>query len=252
MAEISFTDRVTNNKRGVGANSSGGFHNKRIQAGLSTQIVPVVVGEDGETYLIGSVQSLSIKETRPLQEIVEVGTDAIVAIVPNGATKYSISIDRIVFDFSRLPQALQREYRHIHAQRRPFDIRIYDYNPYLQYSAGGSSLFGAAQEGTGAANGGVDASPLTKPAHRGSTLETLAPAGFYTTLGNCWFEDISVEYRSGEYIVTERVTMKCEYIHDSDYPGKLIQDHDVIERRSSGAEGRFASIMSEFDTKKKE
>lgn len=243
--------RVTSN-RGIGVNSFTGYHNKRIQAGLSTQIIPVVVGEDGNEYIIGAIQSLTIEESRDLREVTEIGTDGIVAIVPSGPTKYSISIDRIVFDFSRLPQALQREYRHIHAQRRPFDIKIYDYNPYLTYTPSGTNLQGTPGGTPSEGTFGVDPSPQTTPGFREKNLEELVGEGYYTVLGNCWFESLSVSYRAGEYLVTENCRLRCEYIYDNLPPGKIIKDHDDIERKYSAEEGKYASIMSEFDTKLKE
>ena len=93
----------------------------KTNTGLSTQIVIKI---DGQT--VGAVKSLSVDQNRGLAENVEIGTDGIIEIVPNKATTYSITVDRLVFDNARLPEAFGRAFRFIAAQRVPFDIDIYE------------------------------------------------------------------------------------------------------------------------------
>lgn len=221
-------DRVNSGPtgRGIGQPTSANvpFHGKRIQAGLSTQILIQVTDDiinSGEKYVIGAVQSFEVRENRTIKEIYEVGTDAIVQLVPTSATTYSLSIERIVFDFQRLPQALQREYRHIHAQRRPFDIVVTDYNPYLLNQAG----------------------PAEDSGDRDAV--TAQSTAVETVFGNCWFESISFSYRQNDYIISESATLKCEYVKDSIAPQTLKNSVDALERDTGTS--LSASIMSGFD-----
>lgn len=215
--------------RGVGSETTAStpLHNKRIQAGLSTQIVVQVTdggtsGNDANKYVIGAIQQLQVTETRDVVEVYELGTDAIIQLVPRTATTYSLDIDRIVFDFQRLPQALQREYRHIHAQRRPFDIVITDYNPYLNNTTG-------PQEPD---SGKYDA-------------VTNQSTAVNTTFGNCWFTRLNFSYRANEYLITESCNLKCEYVIDSTEPNTIKGQADVLERDSGISPN--ASVMSAFD-----
>lgn len=214
-------DRVNSTTRGTGSSTNAGqpFHAKRMQAGLSTQIVIQVQADDGQRYTIGAVQSLRADEKRSISEIYEIGTDSIIQLVPKSATTYSLNIDRIVFDFQRLPQALQREYRHIHAQRHPFDIIVKDYNPYIQ-------------DGQKTAP-----APSPTPASR-TAMETV--------YGNCWFESLDVTYTQNDYIITERCSLKCEYVYDQTAPGMLATSTDTLEKQSSLDPSN--SIMSAFDS----
>lgn len=56
----------------------------------------------------------------------EIGTDGIVEIHPKGAAKISLTVNRIVFDELRLPEAFARGFINIQSQRIPFDIQIID------------------------------------------------------------------------------------------------------------------------------
>lgn len=221
-------DRVNSGAPGrtTQATSAGvPFHGKRIQAGLSTQIVIQVTDDivnDGEKYTIGAIQRFSVTENRNIREIYEVGTDAIVQCVPTSATTYSLDIERIVFDFQRLPQALQREYRHIHAQRRPFDIVVKDYNPYLLNQTGPAE----------------DSGDRTEVTAQSTAVETI--------FGNCWFESLSFTYTQNDYIIAETARLKCEYIKDSVAPQTLKGSIDALERDTSISGS--ASIMSGFDS----
>lgn len=225
-------DRVNSSTRNGGVSTTtdvGGtgpsFHNKRIQAGLSTQIV-VQVSDDmstgAPTYVIGAIQQLQVTEQKDVVEIYELGTDAIIQLVPRTATTYSLDIDRIVFDFQRLPQALQREYRHIHAQRRPFDIVITDYNPYL---SGTNKVDADSGVSTG--------------------VVSTTPPSVKTIFGNCWFTRLNFSYRANEYLITESCNLKCEYVRDENAPETIKDKADVLERDSGTS--LAASVMSAFD-----
>lgn len=101
--------------------NSGSTLTSNISTGLSTQIV-VKVG----TETVGAIQNLSITQTRNLERIKEVGLDGVLELVPNQATTYSITVERIVFDRLRLPEAFARGFINIKSQLVPFDIEIID------------------------------------------------------------------------------------------------------------------------------
>lgn len=100
---------------------SGSTLTSKISTGLSTQIV-VKVGTD----TVGAIQNLSITQTRNIERIREVGLDGILEAVPNQATQYEATIERIVFDRLRLPEAFMRGFINIKSQLIPFDILIID------------------------------------------------------------------------------------------------------------------------------
>ena len=146
---------------------------REIKAGLSTRIVIKVGGQ-----VVGAIQSFNPSEDRPLTRIQEVSTDGVIEIVPTSATAINISVSRLVFDKKRLPEAYQRGFRHIHAQRLPFDIEVYDYN----YA-------------------GVDGN-----------------ATIVTTYKNCWLQSYNFTYSSDNYLITENATIWAEAVFDSNAP----------------------------------
>lgn len=93
----------------------------RTNSGLSTQIIIKIDGN-----AVGAIQELTVSQDRSLAEVGEVGTDGLIEVVPNGPTKYSIRVSRMVFDQMRLPEAFSRAFRFIAAQRVPFDIDVID------------------------------------------------------------------------------------------------------------------------------
>ena len=101
--------------------NTGSILDSKTRTSLSTQVLIYVNGEP-----VGAVQSLQIQQSRPLKAMQEVGTDGIIEIVPSGATTYSISCSRMVFDGLTLPEAMSRSWVNIAAQRIPFDIVIID------------------------------------------------------------------------------------------------------------------------------
>jgi hypothetical protein len=90
-------------------------------AGLSTQIV-VKVGPTA----VGAIQELTLNQNRDMLIWEEIGTDGIVEIHPKGAAKISMTINRVVFDQLRLPEAFSRGFINLQAQRLPFNIEVLD------------------------------------------------------------------------------------------------------------------------------
>lgn len=156
------------------------FHDKRLQVALSTQILIEAQDNNGVFRAVGAIQSLNATESRPLDRIGEVGTDAIIQITPNAKPTFELSVTRIIFDYQRLPAAFQRGFRHIHTQRIPFDIQVTDYNPY--------------QEVASAAGG--------------------TPNVVTTRYVNCWLQNYSVAYTQDNYIISENATIWPETVFD--------------------------------------
>lgn len=100
---------------------TGSTLQSNISAGLSTQIV-VKVGSD----TVGAVQTLEVTQNRPLTRIVELGLDGTLELVPTQRTEVTLTVRRVVFDRLRLPEAFERGFVNIHAQRLPFDILVID------------------------------------------------------------------------------------------------------------------------------
>lgn len=100
---------------------SGSTLTSKISTGLSTQII-VKVGTD----TVGAIQNLSITQTRNIERIKEVGLDGVLEAVPNQATTYEATVERIVFDRLRLPESFMRGFINIKSQVVPFDILIID------------------------------------------------------------------------------------------------------------------------------
>jgi len=100
---------------------TGSTLQSNISAGLSTQIV-VKVGSD----TVGAVQTLEVRQNRPLTRIVELGLDGTLELVPTQRAEVTLTVRRVVFDRLRLPEAFERGFINIHAQRLPFDILVID------------------------------------------------------------------------------------------------------------------------------
>jgi hypothetical protein len=163
-------DKNYNTKSLVGSHSgSGSPANEAINTTLSTQIIIKVNGEP-----VGALQKLTVSQKRPLERIKEVGTDGVIEIVPNGATEFTLTADRIVFDQLRLPESFSRGFRFINAQRLPFDIEVLD----ISNTDPGSP---------------TDDKRVVSMVYR-----------------NCWFESYDTPYEANNYIVTESATIQCE------------------------------------------
>ena len=167
---------------------SGSTLKSGISTGLSTQIIITVNDIGGHEIQIGAIQSIDEKQTRPLQEVGEVGTDGILEIVPTKWTSYSISLSRTMFDGISLTQAFGRGFRNIQSQRFPFDIKIFDLS---------MSMVSPSDAWTPPGN------------DDGATPKIL------TVYKNCWFSDLGTPYKCDNYIIVQSATVKCEGIFTS-------------------------------------
>jgi hypothetical protein len=75
---------------------------------------------------VGAIKSMSVKETRAIAMIDEVGTDGHIDSVPSKSTNISGSCSRTRFDNLRIAAAFSRGFIHAASQRLPFDIDIID------------------------------------------------------------------------------------------------------------------------------
>lgn len=89
--------------------------------GISTQIIIKVGGT-----AVGAIQSISVNEKRNILMIDEVGTDGHIDSVPIKSTDITGECTRTRFDLIRMAPAFSRDFLHVHAQRIPFDIDIFD------------------------------------------------------------------------------------------------------------------------------
>jgi hypothetical protein len=192
-------------------NQQSPFHDKKIKAALSTQIIVKVLGYDGRFYPVGAIQSLTPTETRGLARISEIGTDGVIQIVPNTAPTFELAVTRMVFDYQRLPAAFQRGFRHIHSARLPFDIEITDYNPYRELS------FGAAE-------GDISNAVVTR----------------YV---NCWLQNYTYTYSMDNYLITENASIWAETVFDNVTPSPAVSGYDAIEKKNN--ESPVANTLSE-------
>ena len=93
----------------------------KTRTGLSTQVIVYVNGEP-----VGAIQSFQETQSRSNKSISEVGTDGIIELVPQSPAKFTLQVNRIVFDGLSLPESFARGFKNIHAQRMPFDIVVID------------------------------------------------------------------------------------------------------------------------------
>lgn len=159
---------------------SGSILSSNIAAGLSTQIFIEV-----DNQRVGAIQSFNPSQSRPIKGIPEVGTDGFIEKVPNGPTQVKISVNRVVFDLMRLPQAFARAFHNIHAQRVPFNIKEYD------VSAVGVDFQGA--------DGGL--SPDVDP--KGILVQEYV---------DCWFTNLSTQYQADNYLISQSADIEVTHI----------------------------------------
>jgi len=185
------------------------FHDKKLQVALSTQIIIEAQHLDGQYRAIGAIQSLAPTESRQLQRIGEVGTDATIQIVPNAIPTIELAVTRIVFDYQRLPAAFGRGFRHIHAQRVPFDIQVIDYNAYRETTldpGGGENVASAAPR--------VDV--------------------ITTRYVNCWITNYSTTWTQDNYIISETATIWAETVYDVNSGGTIaVGGDDAVEKANN-------------------
>lgn len=162
--------------------------------GLSTQILVKVDG-----IAVGGIQTMNITQNRPLRPIQEVGTDGNVEIVPNQATQFDITIERIYFDRKTVTEALGRQFVNIQAQRYPFDIYVYDFH-------NASSTLDASYD-VPDSNTAFDISQTT------GGDRTAAAGVMVTVYENCWIKSKSETYSSSDYIISQNVGVTAEFCH---------------------------------------
>lgn len=100
---------------------TGSILDSTTRTALSTQIIIMV-----NNTAVGAVQTFSESQSRDAKRIVEIGTDGTIEIVPESAAKFSLRVDRIVYDGLSVTEAFSRGFRNIQAQRIPFDIVVID------------------------------------------------------------------------------------------------------------------------------
>ena len=144
------------------------------RTGVSTEIIIQVDGNS-----IGAVQSLDIKENRPIKMIDEVGTDGHIDSVPEKSTDISGSCRRVRFDNLRIAAAFSRSWVHACAQRIPFDIVILD-------------IFAADENDSGFNDGD-------------NVITTI--------INNVWITSLSVAYSATEFVITEDMNWVAEHIY---------------------------------------
>src|ERR1700676_3138972 len=87
-----------------------GTGNDATFTGISTQIVIKVNGT-----AVGAIQSISVKESRSIAMIDEVGTDGHIDSVPMKSTNITGSCTRTRFDLMRIAPAFSKDFIHVHA-----------------------------------------------------------------------------------------------------------------------------------------
>lgn len=216
-------------KRSIGNAVSGGlqatdgatWHASRIQAALSTQIIVQASVGDGSRVVVGAIQTLAPTETRPLVRISELGTDGVLQVVPNAAFTVELAVTRLVFDFRRLPAAFGRSFRHIHAQRNPFDIVVTDYNTYAEHYTNTFNGAGHIPDGSiRDPNTLTDFERVTTSATDVSMNDGEVSANQYITTRyvNCWLTSYSYTYDQSNYLITENATVWAETVIDENSP----------------------------------
>lgn len=198
------------------------YHDKKIQAALSTQIVIKAQGVNGGWYDVGAIQSFQVTENRNINPLQEVGTDGIIQLHPNGAAPINITVTRAIFDYQRVTVAFQRGFHHVMSQRFPFDIVVIDYNPYI-FQAGNRHHPGSVLTG----DGGSPSRSVTSGIADNDTGRTIR-----TRFVNCWFASNQYSYQSDNYIIQENATIVAEAVYDANIgDGEVLaQDgHDAVE-----------------------
>jgi hypothetical protein len=93
----------------------------RTGTSLSTMIV-IRVGNNP----VGAIQNIRITEERTITMVDEVGTDGHIDSAPTRSSNFSFECRRVRYDRMRITEAFSRDFLHVHSQRIPFDIDIYD------------------------------------------------------------------------------------------------------------------------------
>lgn len=88
---------------------------------LSTNIIIAVEGRS-----VGAIKRFTIDESRQVQGVSEVGADGQIDSAPTKSAEFTVTCDRTRFDGRRIAEAFYRGFVHVHSQRVPFDIQVYD------------------------------------------------------------------------------------------------------------------------------
>lgn len=139
----------------------------------------IVIQVDGNP--VGAIATLSIDESRQIQQIDEVGSDGHIDSVPKSSTNITGSCKRTRFDNLRIAAAFSRGFVHVSAQRRPFDIQILD-------------IFAAEEDSNNADN-----------TFTGHVINTI--------ISNVWINKISVSYSSDNFVIVEDMGWEAEHIY---------------------------------------
>jgi hypothetical protein len=188
-----------------GIDSQSPYHDKRIQAALSTQIIIKAQGYDNQWYDVGAIQSFQVSESRNINPLQEVGTDGIIQLHPSGASPIQLSVTRAIFDYQRMTAAFQRGFHHVMSQRFPFDILVMDYNPYVFKDR-------------------------TLNFDQARTASIPAGRTIRTRFINCWFSANAYTYSATEYQIVENATLVAEAVYDQGLVGTIAQSgQDDVE-----------------------
>ncbi len=152
----------------------------RTQSFISTSLSTQIIIEVGNQR-VGGIQRMTINQNRPIERVVEVGTDGVLEALPSQAAKVDLDVDRIVFDGLSLPLAFGRPFHNIKSQRIPFTIKVYDRT--------------YAQETTASPEFDAQAS---------------SPGMIIHEYKGCWFESLSATYQSDNYIISQNAKIICE------------------------------------------
>lgn len=93
----------------------------RTGTALSTNII-IRVGNNP----VGAIQNIRITESRTITMVDELSTDGHIDSAPTKSSDFDIECRRIRYDRMRITEAFGRDFLHVHSQRIPFDIDIYD------------------------------------------------------------------------------------------------------------------------------
>jgi len=232
--------------------SSGSILSGSLNAGLSPQILVKVFNTT-----VGAIQSINASQDRDMTFVEEIGNDGIIEIHPKGSTKISLTINRLVFDSLRLPEAFGRGFINIQSQRIPFDICLIDRSTVKPESGASENVINKIF-GTHLKTGDIT-KDLNKVTHLLGGLgvgikETEPYSGHIVhTYNNCWIKQYTSKYEAENYLILETANVVCEYV-TSVTDGKNVStggirgiqyDYDSIERVTdlTGNRGKFYKVV---------
>ncbi len=226
--------------------SSGSGIGGKTRVGLYTQMVVKV-----NNTTVGAIQSITAQQDKKMKIVEEIGTDGIIEIHPAESAKIQLTVNRIVFDNLRLPEAFARGFVNIQAQRIPFDICIIDRSTVKDLDLTGKTkktvdfLKRQVRDFTGYASRlglGIKATE----SYSGHIVHTY---------NNCWITKYTTNYKTESFMILEEATIVCEYV-TSMMEGKNVAkggirgiqyDYDSIERVTdlTGNRGKFYAVVDD-------